>query len=476
MKKVFIITGGNNKTGYGHLVRCASLASILSEHYQCIFLLLDTPWDSIDATYQKEYLESPEDVIPYLQANSNKHDFVVIDTYSIDKNHVAEFRQLQLKTISINDLPEFGLPTDLLFNHAINVQPQVYDLPTRTELCLGKKYLLLRQAFFTANQLVPNQTPKPQILICFGGADPYGLSVKMLRFLSPYRNDYQFVIMTSSSPLMEALNQFKKENPDFDIQILTGLDAPSVAQLIVNATLAIVPASTISLECMCVGVRLITGYYVDNQEILSKSITELDLAVNVGDFNALDETTFQTHFQKAFEVDYQAKQNAFFDENPTKNITKEFKKLEYRDVEIKLQAVTFDDWQLLLDWRNDIETRKHSHTVDIISAKDHQMWLRNVLNDPQRQLFIAIMDEMPVGTVRADFDDTCAAYELSWTISPDARGKGVGKKMVKLMVEKLNDRVRAEIKDDNIPSIKIAEFAELKFFKKEDQVLHFTNY
>lgn len=476
MKKIYIITGGNNKTGYGHLVRCESLAKILSDHYQCIFLLLDTPWDNIESKFEKVYFEEQKVVLTYLQTNSKNNEFVIIDSYSVGKNFIKELKILHLKTISVNDLPMFGLPTDIVFNHAINVQPEDYTLPPTTKLCLGKKFLLLRKEFFEADQLTPNILPKEQILICFGGADPYGLSIKALQYLSPYQNDYQFAIMTNSKPLMEELNKFKKENNGFHIDIYSNLDAKAVTQLIMDSKLAIVPSSTISLECMCIGINLITGHYVDNQKVLSKSITDLELAVNVGDFNEIKEKEFQKYFEQGIEVDYKTKQKAFFDQDPRRNILKEFKRLEYQGLEMKLREVTFDDWKLLLDWRNDIETRKRSHTMDVIPEENHKAWLQNVLNNPHRQLFIAIVDETPVGTARADFDNSCAAFELSWTISPNSRGKGVGKRMVKLLVEKLNDRVRAEIKEDNIPSIKIAEFANLKFYKKDNQVLHFTNF
>ncbi|MGF6850940.1 RimJ/RimL family protein N-acetyltransferase [Chitinophaga sp. W3I9] len=93
-----------------------------------------------------------------------------------------------------------------------------------------------------------------------------------------------------------------------------------------------------------------------------------------------------------------------------------------------------------------------------------------------RQLFIAIDNELPVGTVRADFDDQFNAYELSWSISPEVRGKGVGKEMVKLLTDKLNTRIRAEIKSGNIASIKIAEYVGLTFKEEDNGILHYTNY
>jgi len=141
-----------------------------------------------------------------------------------------------------------------------------------------------------------------------------------------------------------------------------------------------------------------------------------------------------------------------------------------------LRKVTFEDWKILLEWRNNLETRKNSHNMELVEEENHKKWLSSILTNENRQLFIALDNEIPVGTVRADFDKQNTDYELSWTISPDFRGKGIGKKMVKLLSDKLQAKIRAEIKNGNIASVKIAEYAGMTFKKEENGVLHYSNY
>ncbi len=141
-----------------------------------------------------------------------------------------------------------------------------------------------------------------------------------------------------------------------------------------------------------------------------------------------------------------------------------------------LRNVTFEDWRLLLDWRNDIETRKNSHNMKLVDEENHKKWLNSILENEDIRLFIALENKIPIGTVRADFCKHNAEYELSWTISPDYRGKGKGKIMVKLLVDKLQANIKAEIKKGNIASMKIAEYAGMKFKKQEEGVLFYTNY
>jgi len=141
-----------------------------------------------------------------------------------------------------------------------------------------------------------------------------------------------------------------------------------------------------------------------------------------------------------------------------------------------LRNAIFDDWKILLDWRNDLQTRTNSHNMELVEVENHKKWLNCILTNENRLLFIAIDNEIPVGPIRADFDKQNNEYELSWTVSPDFRGRGIGKIIVKLLALKLQAKIRAEIKNENIASVKIAEYAGMTFKKKANGVLHYSNH
>jgi RimJ/RimL family protein N-acetyltransferase len=148
----------------------------------------------------------------------------------------------------------------------------------------------------------------------------------------------------------------------------------------------------------------------------------------------------------------------------------------YRGEMLTLREASLEDLKTLLEWRNDTETRKYSHSSQSIEPESHKKWLSQVMRDDKRKLYIAIEGNEPVGTVRADYDIETDAYVLSWTTAPEHRGKGVGKRMVKLLVDKLQSRVRAEIKDGNQASINIAEYAGLRFKELKNNIYHYSNF
>ena len=125
-----------------------------------------------------------------------------------------------------------------------------------------------------------------------------------------------------------------------------------------------------------------------------------------------------------------------------------------------------------MNWRaNSPATRGASHNTALINQDEHVRWLTNTLKNPNRKLFVAEIDGVPVGTVRMDSETL--GYELSWTVSPMMRGSGIGKVMVPLLADDINEPIRAEIKAGNIASIRIAEEAGMVFEREDNGVLHY---
>lgn len=140
-----------------------------------------------------------------------------------------------------------------------------------------------------------------------------------------------------------------------------------------------------------------------------------------------------------------------------------------------------EDGKILMDWRNDPETIKASINNKKVTMKEHFEWLQNIIDDPDRQLYIAYKQEdnelifLPVGCCRSDYKEHLDVYELSWTVAPEARGKGIGKEMIKLLGNKLEHKwIVAEVKKDNIASQKIALFIGMRLsWKSKDGMIHY---
>ncbi len=82
-------------------------------------------------------------------------------------------------------------------------------------------------------------------------------------------------------------------------------------------------------------------------------------------------------------------------------------------------------------WRNDPVTRAHSLTSRRISYPRHKKWFSEVLKNRRRALYIVSQGGRKLGVVRFDFGEDSVA-EISVNIRPEDRGRGLGKKILKL--------------------------------------------
>jgi RimJ/RimL family protein N-acetyltransferase len=97
---------------------------------------------------------------------------------------------------------------------------------------------------------------------------------------------------------------------------------------------------------------------------------------------------------------------------------------------IKLRAVGQDDEAILLEWANDPATRDASRVQAPISAADHHRWLEGLLAQPdEARLWIGEIDRVPIGVVRFERRSP-SAVEVSITVAPEARGRGLARPLL----------------------------------------------
>lgn len=116
---------------------------------------------------------------------------------------------------------------------------------------------------------------------------------------------------------------------------------------------------------------------------------------------------------------------------------------------LSIRPARIEDAKTLFNWRNDELTRAMSRNPDPVEWQNHIDWLTARLSRLEPGLFIV---EQPVGTFRIDGD------EISYTVAPEQRGKGIGTQMLR-QARELFGQLKAEIFERNQASIKIAERA-----------------
>ena len=131
-------------------------------------------------------------------------------------------------------------------------------------------------------------------------------------------------------------------------------------------------------------------------------------------------------------------------------------------------ANNFDMLQYF-SWVNDGLVRQNSILIKPVDWAEHQEWFKNKLNDKNCFLYLAENKQSKVGQVRFDCDKSEA--ELTYSISFNFRGQGLGEAMLKKAIEKFRQDypsikvITAQTRATNTASNKILQ--ALDFIKQD---------
>ncbi len=130
---------------------------------------------------------------------------------------------------------------------------------------------------------------------------------------------------------------------------------------------------------------------------------------------------------------------------------------------VSLRPAGMQDARLLLEWRNDRDTRRWSRSAEEITPEEHSQWFRETLAEGSTQLWVAEHEERPVGQVRIG-PERGGIAEVHVAIAPAARGRGLGGAvLVQAAAQALAEpRIRllhAGVKPENAASLRAFERA-----------------
>lgn len=140
--------------------------------------------------------------------------------------------------------------------------------------------------------------------------------------------------------------------------------------------------------------------------------------------------------------------------------------------DMRLKPVNLSHTDIIYEWANEEETRKHAFHTERIEYSTHQLWMRAKLDDPNCLFFICDNAGIYVGQIRLDISGQQGL--ISYSIDKCQRGKGYGKQMLLLLEAEIEHSPEwagkitefvARVKYGNLPSQKC--FERLGFTKIE---------
>lgn len=136
---------------------------------------------------------------------------------------------------------------------------------------------------------------------------------------------------------------------------------------------------------------------------------------------------------------------------------------------LKIREVDKEDLEEVLEWRNDIHTRKMFIEQNIISIDNHKIWFENNLSNPLVYMYLGYIENQKIGFCKFELDTFENSAEISINLNPKMRGKNLSYSFLKvaiktfLGIKKID--LNAKIKKINKASLSI--FDKCKFIVKD---------
>ena len=283
--------------GTGHVMRCLTLAQALKENGADVeFICRKHKGNLIDKirlngfnVYELDVLEEVDDKLAHSHwlcatqqqdaddcieiLKAEKIDWLIVDHYSLDREWHRKLRHYVDKIMAIDDLADRNFDCDILLNQNLGSQKEDYlnKVPDNIELLLGPNYALLRPEFSElrgqALQKRKNTKKIKNILVSVGGSDTENLTYKILQSLDDFN---VVVVLGEASPYNDMIKSYAKER---GIEVI--VNANNMAELMLDADLAIGAAGSTSWERCCLGLPTLLFITAENQRAIAENLEQL---------------------------------------------------------------------------------------------------------------------------------------------------------------------------------------------------------
>ena len=464
---------GSNTMGLGHLVRSLALARMLKADFDCQFATINPSPDFISQINEvcEKLIEIPEFNTSEEEANYlAKHhltgnEIIALDGYHFKTEHQRILKNTGCKVVSIDDIHESHFVSDAIINHAGGIQKAQYSAEKDTQFHLGLDYVLLRPAFseVAKNRQILKSTPNA--FVCLGGADPKNDTLEVLKKLEASKVVKScFVIIGAAYKHRVALQKFI-DNSAIELTISENISAEKMVEIMRLCPIAITSPSTISIEYLTVGGQLYLHQIADNQTNLRNYLTKSEVAFDFSEFPITDTNKIENALSQ---------QKNLIDGKSPLRLRNIFRELE-QELHCKLRKTTIDDLMIYFNWANESQTRLQSFSSKPIALTEHQNWFKNKISSPSCHLYLLEYKGIPAGQIRFDIQKKAV---LSYSIAPEARGKGLSTYLLKKGVEQFKkDRqekmpIIGYVKEQNIPSNRA--FTKLAYQRSQAEKLEKT--
>lgn len=291
-------TDASNKIGMGHFMRCIGLAQEFQSRGSEITFVSASPISSMVERIKKEQFELIEICAEAGSASDAKStysickkkaaDLLVADHYALKKNWFSSMRDNGVTCLLWTDfLQDSALPVSFILDQTPDASLSTYKRAAPgAQIFCGLKYSVLRREFLNKSNIRYRREELRHVLVTLGGADPDGVTQKVLSALRPFSS--QLSIRVIIGPANHCGAEIRLTAQKFsNCEVFESVE--DMAGMVAWADIAVSAAGTSLWEFAYSGLPALTTIIADNQLHLASALERLGGGINLGKANRLTE-------------------------------------------------------------------------------------------------------------------------------------------------------------------------------------------
>jgi UDP-2,4-diacetamido-2,4,6-trideoxy-beta-L-altropyranose hydrolase len=494
--------------GIGHVMRCLSLADqiqklpsniyfisraldghlcgLITKKGYKVILLPSLERDFTSTENNSDYikwlgLSWCQDANETIEVIKNDNlDWLIVDHYCFDYRWHSKLKKFSKKLMIIDDLANRKLNCDLLLDQTYGRIPNDYIelVNVNTELLLGAEYALLRSEFslsrLEALKKRKESNSIDNILVSVGGMDFKNFTKTIVDNLLLVKWNKKIVINIVLSDLAPNLESVKSltQSSYYKFEINLFINADNIAELMVEADLAIGSSGSTSWERCTLGLPALVICTAENQKLIAENLQKkgVHLVVDISESEKIPLlVTKINEFQRNHDILKNMSDAAF---NICSGKGASFLTLKMspyttkNGIKIDIRSATIDDAKSIYEWQCDPKTRKYAINSEIPSWSEHVKWVDKKINSFLSFFWIIIHDGSPSGVLRLDPKNLGEGdgYLISIFVDPDKYNLGIGKGAIEITKRIFSDsKLYAKVLSNNNNSISMFTNANFKF-------------
>ncbi len=465
---VFIRVDASSAMGTGHVMRCLTLAEVLSRNSaQVSFLCREHPGNLISLVEKRGYFvhrlpagidlsEDRDRTRSILKGSDRKVDWLIVDHYGLDHAFESAQRPHVSRIMVIDDLADRSHDCDLFLNQNYGIPGGSYDgrVPPSCTKALGTSYALVRSEFIQVRESGRARTGAVRrVLVSLGGSDDANDTAKVLHaFELLKRSDITLdVVVGQVNPHRQEIERLAARIHGCKCHV----NIPSLAPLMAEADLAVGAGGITMWERCCAGLPTLAITIAENQTAPIEALSRDGHLVHAGTSSSVTERTLcrDLEFLAAHPEVVRAlamRCRKLVDGRGTDRVVR---LLMAEDQPVTLRPAEGRDCRTVFDWRNHPSVLSASFNPRPLRWDVHERWFAETLRAADRSLLIAEVGCRAVGVLRYDFQISEAVVSIY--LAPEQTGVGLGPEVLRAGTEWVREnrrtvrRIVARVKPGN---------------------------